>query len=65
MCGNVQMALFRKAGSDDILVRVMLNERDVTLPVKTDVAPYYHWADLRKYWMSVVNSIILPAEKAK
>ena len=65
MCGNVQMALFRKAGSDDILVRVMLNERDVTLPVKTDVAPYYHWADLRKYWMSVVNSITLPAEKSK
>lgn len=60
MCGNVQMAFYRKAGSDDILVRVLLNERDVTLPVKTDAAPFYHWSDLRKYWMSVVNSINLP-----
>lgn len=60
MCGNVQMAFYRKAGSDDILVRVLLNERDADLPVKTDCAPFYHWNDLRSYWMNVVNAITLP-----
>lgn len=60
MCGNVQMAFFRKAGSDDILVRVLLNERDVRLPVTTDCAPFYHWTDLRRYWTGVVNAITLP-----
>ena len=60
MCGNVQMGFYRKAGSTDILVRVMLNERDADLPVKTDCAPFYHWSDLRKYWMDTVKSITLP-----
>lgn len=60
MCGNVQMAFYRKAGSGDILVRVMLNERDAALPVKTDCAPFYHWNDLRAYWMNTVSAISLP-----
>ena len=65
MCGNVQMAFYRKAGSDDILVRVMLNERDAALPVATDCAPFYHWSDLRKYWLDTVNAINLPPVAAE
>ena len=64
MCGNVQLVFYRKAGSDDILVRVLLNERDATLPVRTDRVPFYHWKDLRAYWMSVVQAISFP-EQAK
>lgn len=64
MCGNVQLVFYRKTGSDDILVRVLLNERDVTLPVRTDKAPFYPWEDLRAYWMSVVQAISFP-EQAK
>lgn len=60
MCGNVQMAFYRKAGSDDILVRVLLNERDAMLPVQTDHGPFYHWEDLRAYWMRTVKAINLP-----
>lgn len=65
MCGNVQMAFYRKAGNDDILVRVMLNERDAALPVATDCAPFYHWSDLRKYWLDTVNAITLPPVAAE
>ena len=65
MCGNVQMAFYRKAGSDDILVRVMLNERDAALPVATYCAPFYHWSDLRKYWLDTVNAINLPPVAAE
>jgi len=32
----------------------------VTLPIPTDVAPYYHWKDLREYWKNVVDGIQLP-----
>lgn len=60
MCGNVQLIFYRKAGSEDILVKLLLNEREVTLPVKTDKAPYYHWKDVRRYWQQVVSSITLP-----
>ena len=60
----MQLVFYRKTGSDDILVRVLLNERDVTLPVRTDKAPFYPWEDLRAYWMSVVQAISFP-EQAK
>ena len=46
---------FRKAGSDDILMLPLLNEREATLPVKTDVAPYYHWSDVRDYFMDKLS----------
>lgn len=60
MCGNVQLIFFRKPGNDDILVKLLLNEREVTLPVKTDCAPYYHWNDVRAYWQQVADRISLP-----
>ncbi len=60
MCGNVQLVFFRKPGNDDILVKLLLNEREVTLPVSTDYAPYYHWKDVRAYWQQVADSITLP-----
>lgn len=50
MACNIQMAFYRKKGSDDILVKALLNEHEVTLPVKTDMAPYYHWADVKDYY---------------
>ena len=50
----------RKPENDDILVKLLLNEREVTLPVKTDCAPFYHWKDVRAYWQKVVDSISLP-----
>ena len=35
----------------DILVKAMLNEREMTLPVASTSTPYYYkWTDLRKYW---------------
>lgn len=60
MCGNIQLIFYRRKGSSDILVKPLLNEREVTLPVPTDCAPFYHWSDVRAYWLKVVGSIRLP-----
>ena len=60
MCGNVQLVFYRKKDNDDILMKALLNEREVILPVKTDKAPYYHWEDVKKYWMELIESIVLP-----
>lgn len=49
MATNLQFVFYRKAKSDDILVKVLLNEDEATLPVKSDVAPYYHWNDFKAY----------------
>lgn len=60
MCGNIQLIFYRRKGSSDILVKPLLNEREVTLPVETDCAPFYHWVDVRAYWQKVADSIVLP-----
>lgn len=65
MCGNVQLIFYRKQGNQDILVKLLLNEREVTLPLRTDVSPYYHWNDVREYWKKVVKGISLPESKDK
>ena len=51
--GNVQLIFYRpvKGKKGDILVKALLNEREVTMPVSTDNFPYYKWADLRQYYM--------------
>ena len=57
----MQLVFFRKPGSTDILVKPLLNEREVHLAnVSTDMWPYYHWTDLRRVWMRTVESIELP-----
>ena len=50
MAANLQLVFYRKEGSDDILVKFLLNENETSIPVKTDVAPYYHWQDVKRYW---------------
>ena len=50
MAGNIQLVFYRKEGSDDILVKFLLNENETSIPVKTDCAPYYHWKDVKAYW---------------
>ncbi len=50
MGSNVQLVFFRKNKADkDILLKVLLNENEATLPVKTDCTPFYRWRDVRQY----------------
>ena len=46
---NIPRIFYRKDGSDDIIVRFLLNEHEKTIPVKTDIAPFYHWKDVRAF----------------
>ena len=50
MAANIQLIFYRKDGSDDVLVKFLLNENETSIPVKTDCAPYYHWKDVKAYW---------------
>lgn len=51
MAANIQLVFYRpKKGSGDILVKALLNEKEATLPVKTDIFPYYKWDDLKAYY---------------
>lgn len=62
MAGNIQLVFFRKKDNfQDIIVKLMLNEREVSLPVDTDMSPYYPWREVRAYWKRIIDSITLPA----
>ena len=51
MAANIQMVFYRKPGNDDILMKVLLNEHEASMPIDTDCFPYYHWTDVRDYFM--------------
>ena len=52
MGSNIQLIFYKpKSGQGDILVKALLNEREVSLPVEPTSTPYYYkWSELRKYW---------------
>ena len=56
MAANVQFVFYRKSGSDDILVKALLNEREVRLPVKSKLAPYYNWRDVEGYYRAKLDA---------
>ena len=52
MASNIQFIFYRKHfGDKDIIFKVLRNEKEATLPIKTDMAPYYHWKDFKDYYL--------------
>ena len=52
MACNIQFVFYRKKfGDKDIIFKVLRNENEATLPIKTDIAPYYHWKDFKEYFL--------------
>ena len=52
--GNLQLVFYRPAGSTDpadVLVKALINEREVSLPVASAMAPYYPWLSVRDYYL--------------
>ena len=58
MASNIQLIFYRnKKAPQDVLVRVMYNEKDQTLPLKDQsLAPYYKWSDFKSYYKPVCES---------
>ena len=56
MAANIQLVFFRKAGSDDILVKFLMNENETSIPVATDCYPYYHWSDVEPYYRNMIEA---------
>ena len=57
MACNVQWIFYRRSVDDkDVLVKILLNEDEARLPISTDCAPYYHWSDVRRYYLDKLAS---------
>ena len=52
MAANIQLVFFRnpKDKSAPVLVKVLHNEREVRIPVATDMWPYYRWDDVKGFY---------------
>lgn len=56
MAANIQFVFYRKdSGDKDVLVKVLLNEDEATLPIPSDMAPLYHWKDVREYYLKKID----------
>ncbi len=52
MGSNVQFIFYRSSPKDkDVLFKVLLNEQEAQLPIRTDCAPYYHWRDFKRHYL--------------
>ena len=57
MAANLQFVFYRKdAQDDDVVFKVLLNEDEAELPIKTNMEPYYHWRDFRDYYLKKLDS---------
>lgn len=55
MAANIQIVFYKDSRSHT-LVKILHNERECRLPdVKTDRFPYYEWADVREYLLSLAD----------
>ena len=59
MASNVQLVFYRpkKGRQGDILVKALLNEREVTLPITPVKYPYYRWEDLKAYYWAKLRRL--------
>ena len=65
MAGNIQLIFYRKSGSQDVLVKFLMNERETTIPVQTDCAPYYHWTDVRAFYQKFLDQNVVTYKTPK
>lgn len=61
MGSNIQIVFYKPLKNEykleDVLVKVLLNEAETTLPVTPISGNYYRWADLRKYYLDKLDNM--------
>ncbi|MGE5680804.1 MAG: histidine-type phosphatase [Bacillota bacterium] len=57
MGSNLQLVFYKNDENDDVLVKLLHCEKEVEIPVKTDIAPYYHWKDIKAYYESKIANL--------
>ena len=56
MAANMQMIFYKSKKQKDVLVKILLNEKEVDLPLKSETAPYYKWTDVKKFYEETMNN---------
>lgn len=57
MAGNIQIVFYRsRKPGDEILLKVLLCGREVTLPLPGERYPYYRWSDFRDFYHKLCSN---------
>ena len=62
MAGNLQLVFYRPVDSngalspEEVLVKALINEQEVSMPGIPVEGPYYRWSSLRDYYLSKLNN---------
>ena len=57
MAANIQFVFYRQTANDgEIYFKILLNEDEATLPLRSSRAPYYRWNDFRERYLRLLNS---------
>ena len=56
MACNIQLVFFRKGVKDPVLVKILLNEREVRPALLPDEGPFYCWDDLRAAFVKLLGN---------
>lgn len=57
MAANIQFIFYRENPEDkDVLVKVLLNENEAVLPIKSKTEPYYKWSEVRDYYLRKIDA---------
>lgn len=56
IAANIQFVFYRENPEDkDVLVKVLLNENEALLPIKSAIEPYYKWSEIRDYYLKKLD----------
>lgn len=55
MGANIQLIIY--SNRNNYLLKVLLNEKEVALPVATNTFPYYNWNDIKSYYSAKLSNI--------
>ena len=56
MACNIQLVFFRKGAGAPVLVKILLNEREVRTSLLPDKGPFYRWEDLRTEFANLLQN---------
>ena len=61
MAANIQLVFYATEGAP-VLVKVLLNENEASLPLPSVAGPYYRWNDVRRYYLDKLEGFVVMDE---
>ena len=55
MAANMQWIFYQNHRSGDVIVKLLHNEQECYLPIESDIAPYYHWKDMKQHMLQRIT----------